>query len=195
VAAFRFSSVADSYAARTGSAREVGVIGAAVFPERFVPERSVPRPPRPLELPYSERRREEYDDAPDDLESGRGADKSAAPQAPAASGTPSARSSAEAAPEPSRRHGLGTEFGEAHGSSVREVAFVRANAGTPSVVLGARYNDREGLVALGIDVEPDTCGGWACDRDLGLRETATPFPVTERRYAAPPPCWRHGTCR
>ncbi len=50
VAAFRFSSVADSYAARTGSAREVGVIGAAIFPERFVPR------PRPLELPYADPR-------------------------------------------------------------------------------------------------------------------------------------------
>ncbi|MDB4981817.1 MAG: hypothetical protein JWM82_2569 [Myxococcales bacterium] len=192
VAAFRFSSVADSYAARTGSAREVGVIGAAIFPERYVPR------PRPLELPYSERRREEYDDAPADLEGGgRGADKSAASPPPVASGRPSTRSSSDAAaePAPSRRHGLGTEFGEAHDSSVREVAFVRASAGTPWVVLGARYDDREGLVALGIDVEPDTCGGWACDRDLGLRETATPFPVTERRYAAPPPCWRRGTCR
>jgi hypothetical protein len=203
VAAFRFSSVADSYAARTGSAREVGVIGAAIFPERYVPR---PPPPRPLELPHSERRRDELYETPDDLEGGggvgRGPDKASgpqapAPQAPAAAGAPSARSSAEAAPEPapSRRHGLGTEFGEAHGSSVREVAFVRANAGTPSVVLGARYNDREGLVVLGIDVEPDTCGGWACDRDLGLRETATPFPVTERRFAAPPPCWRDVACR
>ncbi len=34
VAAFRFGSVRDSYAARTGSARNVGVIGAAVFGER-----------------------------------------------------------------------------------------------------------------------------------------------------------------
>lgn len=34
VAAFRFASVADSYAAQTGSARNVGVIGAAFFGER-----------------------------------------------------------------------------------------------------------------------------------------------------------------
>lgn len=34
VAAFRFSSVADSYAARMGDARNVGVIGVAIFPER-----------------------------------------------------------------------------------------------------------------------------------------------------------------
>jgi hypothetical protein len=41
VAAFRFASVADSYAAQTGSARNVGVIGVALFGERgdaFVPE-------------------------------------------------------------------------------------------------------------------------------------------------------------
>jgi hypothetical protein len=40
VAAFRFSAVADSYAAQTGSARNVGVIGVALFAERgdtFVP--------------------------------------------------------------------------------------------------------------------------------------------------------------
>lgn len=34
VAAFRFGSVADSYASRTGSSRNVGVIGAAAFGER-----------------------------------------------------------------------------------------------------------------------------------------------------------------
>jgi len=34
VAAFRFSKVADSYAAQTGSARNVGVIGVAFFSER-----------------------------------------------------------------------------------------------------------------------------------------------------------------
>jgi hypothetical protein len=33
VAAFRFGSVANSYAARTGSARNVGVVGVAVFSE------------------------------------------------------------------------------------------------------------------------------------------------------------------
>src|SRR5277367_6492369 len=34
VAAFRFSDVRRSYAAKMGDARDVGVIGAAVFPER-----------------------------------------------------------------------------------------------------------------------------------------------------------------
>ncbi|MBX3185653.1 MAG: hypothetical protein KF819_01505 [Labilithrix sp.] len=41
VAAFRFAAVADSYAAQTGNARNVGVIGLAFFSERgdpFIPE-------------------------------------------------------------------------------------------------------------------------------------------------------------
>jgi hypothetical protein len=224
VAAFRFSSVADSYAARTGSAREVGVIGAAIFPERFVP------PPRPIEpTPYSYNRYRDYDrhGYPADEAEGYGSRGEAAPSArsksadasgPAPSTPPSADKPAAAPPAPlsgngssaaprgyaqeapSRRPGLGTEFGEAVGSSVREVTFMRANPSSPSVVLGARYNDRDGLVALGIDVDRDmyACGGatWGRDRDLELRQTANPFPVTDRRYAAPPPCWTAGgTCR
>src|SRR5262249_53291584 len=42
-AAFRFAAVADSYAARMGNARDVGVIGVAVFPERVYPQ-PLPRP-------------------------------------------------------------------------------------------------------------------------------------------------------
>jgi hypothetical protein len=41
VAAFRFAAVADSYAAQTGNARNVGVIGLAFFTEKgdsFIPE-------------------------------------------------------------------------------------------------------------------------------------------------------------
>ena len=142
VAAFRFSSVADSYAARTGSAREVGVIGAAIFPERYLPR---PRP-RPLELPYTDPRassppypeRERYPDA-DGLadEGGARAEhrsaKGAADAAPAPSaaapgpvgGGAATSGAGRGYAESSRRPGLGTEFGEAVGSSVREVTFVR----------------------------------------------------------------------
>jgi hypothetical protein len=205
VAAFRFSTVSGSYAARTGSAREVGVIGAAIFPERYVPR---PRP-RPLELPYtdprasapeteryhghglSEDRLESDGASPADKKSEAWNEPAAAPAAPWGAGAPAARSSAEA----SRRPGLGTEFGEAVGSSVREVAFVRESAGTPAVILGARYNDREGLVALGIEVDPAPCEAWACDRDRDLRQTANPFPGVERHYTAPPPCWNGRDCR
>lgn len=192
VAAFRFSAVADSYAARTGTAREVGVIGAAIFPERVVPR------PRPLEIPYGYPHASSqpgYD--ADARAEGRGgpSDKAASAGAPRAEAPASPSRSLAEAESARRRPGLGTEFGESVGSAVHEVSFTRANASIPAVVLGARYNDRDGLVAMGVDVEPDVCQGWACDRDLQLRETATPFPVTERRYAAPPPCWNGRACR
>jgi hypothetical protein len=204
VAAFRFSTVAASYAARSGAPRDVGVIGAAIFPERFVPR---PRPPRPLEVPYdgalNEPPASSYGrgggdrgaaEAEAEAPTGARAGDSSSAGAPAPEAAPAKRSRSLADSDSARRPGLGTEFGEAVDSAVREVDFVRANASVPAALLGARYNDRAGLVALGIDVEPQTCAAWPCDHDLELRETATPFPVTERRYAAPPPCWSGRVC-
>ena len=210
VAAFRFSSVADSYAARTGSAREVGVIGVAVFPERVTPPRPVYAPPR---VPYDpapwgydgsgagreQRNRSDGDFQPERHASKQKAGRAAAAEAPAAA-APRASSGnladgvgeAESSrgPAPSRRPGLGTEFGEAVTSPVRDVAFVRANHNNPAVILGARYNDREGLIALGIDVD-----GWNNgDDDLAWRQSATPFPASTRRYATPPAGWHQGCC-
>ena len=212
VAAFRFSSVGESYAARTGSARDVGVIGVAVFPERFVP------PPRPVYTPPPRYPEWRYDDRYGDggLGFAPPADKAATPhrgrdeetladesraKSSAASGSigpapaPSAsspRAEAESsAKAPSQRPGLGTEFGEATTSPVQEVSFARANATRPAVILGARYNDRDGLIALGIDVD-GCCGGY--DDDLAYRQTATPFPVRDRSYAAPPAGWQGGCC-
>jgi hypothetical protein len=188
-AAFRFSSVPHSYAAQTGSAREVGVIGVAVFPERTVPPVVRSRPqPLPYAAPHA--RRELYDE---DMEA------EAAPAPPSASGAPSR--SAPAAPSAKSealggrsanadslrrsRPGLGTEYGEAVTSPIYEVEFVRANAARPSAVLGVRYNDHDGLLAMGIPVDGDTCAS-----DADLRLSADPFPVADRRYAPPPAGWR-----
>ena len=64
-------------------------------------------------------------------------------------------------------------------------------------MLGARYNDREGLLAMGIPV--DTYYDQTCyspsdqynPYDEGdLRRSADPFPVVDRRFAAPPPGWQ-----
>jgi len=57
----------------------------------------------------------------------------------------------------------------------------------PAALLGARYNDREGLIAMGIPVDgyDDTCAS-----DADLRVSADPFPAADRRFAAPPPGWR-----
>jgi hypothetical protein len=196
-AAFRFSSVPDSYAARTGNGREVGVIGVAVFPERYLP------PPPPVYYPYPRRWDDvPYSDRSYDSLGGGPREKSAAPQpAPHASagdqgtgglgrsaGAPPASAAAEAQATPAKRArpGLGTEYGESVSSPIHEVEFVRANAARPAAFLGAHYNDHDGLLAMGIPIDtPETCYD-----DADLRNTADPFPASGGRYAAPPPGWR-----
>jgi hypothetical protein len=163
VAAFRFSSVPRSYASRMGDARDVGVIGVAVFPEDAPP---APRPlPRPLPHPWSE---QEEDGSLGGAGSAEGGAKASA-DAPAAA-SPELRAE--------KRRGLGTEFGEERDSAVTHVPFERASS-SPAALLSLRYDDRAGLVALGIDVDRRRDDAW-------LRATAEPF----RGYAEPPPGWR-----
>jgi len=186
VAAFRFSSVASSYAGRTGSTRDVGVVGVALFPERIEPQYPVLVPrPRPYPPRY-------YEEAPLGATRDKGAERSA-------DAAPEAKAARPASPPPhggygdgaladrerqTQRPGLGTAFGERLDSSVQEVPFVRQNSGSPSAILGLRYNDRAGLYAMGINVDGY---GYPYD-DSDLRRTAQPFP-THRRYANPPPGW------
>jgi hypothetical protein len=194
-AAFRFSSVANSYAARTGSAREVGVIGVAIFPERHEPPYRVYVPtPRPR--PYMRGRDDIYgygDEAQAAPPAAKSAPapsedraSSAAPPPPAAYGEGGlAQSERKAMRGPSSRPGLGTGFGERVESPVEEVPFVRQSASQPSTLLGVRYNDRAGLLAMGIDVDGD---GYY-DGEVYRRRTAQPFPNNQNRYATPPPGW------
>jgi len=60
--------------------------------------------------------------------------------------------------------------------------FVRANPRRPIAIAEVRYNDREGLAALGIPVDP-----MPYDYDLELRESANPFPGSP--FASPAPGW------
>jgi hypothetical protein len=165
-AAFRFSSVADSYAARTGAGREVGVVGVAIFPEKQLPPPPVISTPRRLDAPPP---------CCSELEdSSRAASQGAGQaQAPAASAPPEARRE--------KRSGLGTEYGEAVSSRIQEVQFERASS-RPAVTLGCRYDDRAGLLAAGIDVDRVS--------ESELRSTAEPFPGVDRQFAPPPPGWR-----
>ncbi len=188
VATFRFSSVADSYAGRQGRARDVGVIGVAFFPERA-----------PVSAPPVAARR--YDERFDDSAGPRAPAGGAAREANRAAAAPSkaeasppsgvagdegalaGESSSTVAPSRDReeRKGLGTEFGEARESHVEETEFVRVNATLPSDIVSFRYNDRAGLIALGMRVDPPV----VADADLRTRETADPFRAN--RFAAPPP--------
>lgn len=165
-AAFRFSSVPRSYAARMGDARDVGVIGVAIFPER---ERPRPRPVPMVPREYETR------------ESMRPSEPEAAPSAGASKSAPRT----DALRDDADRPGLGTEFGERRDSPVHEVAFQRANPRRPALVMGVRYDDRDGLIAAGVPVDPV----YARDDEVERRRRARPFPV-ERTYAQPPPGWR-----
>jgi len=80
---------------------------------------------------------------------------------------------------PRQRPGLGTEFGEQRYSAATFTRFVRA-ADRPVAIAELRYNDAEGLVALGIPVEPSPD-----ELELMTRETANPFPG-DTRFARPP---------
>jgi len=111
----------------------------------------------------------------------------AAPSAP-----PPAAAESRSAQAPSKRHeseprgsrdverpGLGTEFGEQRWSSVEYTTFQRQNPSHPASIVEVRYNDRRGLLALGIPV--DSCS----DDDAALRESAQPF--RQNQFASPPP--------
>jgi hypothetical protein len=195
VAAFRFSSVGNSYAGRKGQARNVGVVGVALFAERAE---------APMILPEAEiaRRRDANrdrwggdaggldDDSAETTVSRKSADRptgAGSAEAPARRIRPAPRppvtTDEEYAPphDPhccrDERPGLGTEFGERRHSSVRFTRFVRANQTRPTAFAELRYNDRDGLAALGI-----TPGHHISDDELTRRETAEPFPG----YAQPP---------
>jgi hypothetical protein len=167
VAAFRFSSVRDSYAGRTGHDRNVGVIGVAFFRER----------PRPVWRPQANIAKGAPSPAPSPASPP--AARSSADMGSGAGGAGGASTQSAPKAEAAERPGLGTEFGEAHSSSVEEVTFARAES-TPMTVAQLWYDDRDGLVARGISVPPRD----AREAEIELRESAQPF---AERFAQPPP--------
>lgn len=193
VAAFRFSSVKNSYASRTGSARNVGVIGVAIFREKLPPP-----PPPPVYAPDNRSENDDWDygeDSIDSLSSSSGAERKGAPAPRAQSNKAEGEQRATSQPHnrtmrsKSRRRsrsraGLGTAFGERRYSPIHEVTFEREHATRPTTVLGLRYNDRRGLIALGVDLDQ-----WKRRRERRLRLSATPFPAAHGHYATPPAGW------
>jgi hypothetical protein len=148
----------------------VGVVGLAVFGERQS------RPPVRVEPPWR-RPRQELGAAPAGPDGAR-----ATQDAPRSAPAPESAEGGTARLE--QRRGLGTEFGEEHLSHVDAVAFERESA-RPDALLTLRYDDRRGLLALGIDVDRRLARG----DDAWMRETAQPFPASPG-YADPPPGWR-----
>ena len=128
-AAFYFTSLGDSYAARTGRPGDVGVIGVAVFRKKHV------EPPQPISRIAPSAEKAQRDDAArnsGDLASGAGASAraQAAPSSPIATG-----------------HGRREE------SRARHVGFERAS-NDPTEVVTLHYDSRANLVAMGVIREP-----------------------------------------
>lgn len=124
-AAFYFTRLPDSYAARTGRPNDVGVIGVAVFRER---------PPPPVERRELEDRMQQAP-AP-----------SAAASADAQEATAGARAKRDSAGKAER---LGTGHGRSLDSRVAWTDFERASD-TPDRITAIYYDSRRNLVALGV---------------------------------------------
>jgi hypothetical protein len=174
VAAFRFTSPGDSYSSRVGTPENVGVIGAAIFPE-------APRAELAYRAPSSAEGRGEA------RRGSAGGLGSAGPRPAPAEAERSARdkAAAPAASAPLRERydestgddtsNIGTEYGETTRSEVSEVRFRRARASSPERVLTIRYDDYGGLVARGILPRP------------APRPVRGPSAFPVNRFAPPPP--------
>jgi hypothetical protein len=168
-AAFYFTQLPDSYAARTGRPDNVGVIGVAVFRRKPEPA-SIPAPIAP---PIS-RAEPEREDVP---YRDRAAPSSAAPATPqpgAAAGAAENRSEASSDRVVPRamEKGLGTGHGRSETSVVRNVAFERATP-APEEIVTIYYDSLRNLVAMG--VVPAPAAPWS---------TPQPFPG---RFVPDPP--------
>lgn len=127
IAAFYFTELPDSYAARTGRPENVGVIGVAVF------RKKQPEPiARPFAVPSAPLARQESGDA-----------REAAGASADASGELASRSNR--APEAK----LGTGHGRDESSQARYVAFERASA-NPAELITIYYDSHHNLVARGV---------------------------------------------
>jgi len=166
IAAFEFTALPDSYAARTGRPANVGVIGVAMFSERRTP-------------PIARR-----EVAPAEAE--RASSGAAEPARPAPA--PSAANDAlpaQAAPmqkaerlsdASADRSRIGTGHGEIENSSISYVAFQRAQP-TPNEIVTIHYDRAENLIAMGIMPPPYS----------PPVATTNPFPNSGRFVADPPP--------
>ena len=150
-AAFYFTALPDSYAARTDRPDNVGVIGAAVFRERAVQPAQRPFEPQP---PVASRR----DDGSDLRQSERRAKGQASGSLGAAGdAAASERSNAApaASPAPMRERDvakadkLGTGHGEREYSPTTQTAFERASS-SPAEIVQVRYDSYANLVATGV---------------------------------------------
>ena len=183
IAAFEFTSIANSYASRTGRPDDVGVIGVAMFRERV----AVPPPP-PVVLPQRdgsasssremERRKEASSAVAEAAPAGPAAQARSADSALGAEAAASAKGSLARSSPPAPS--LGTAHGRRETSHVGHTTFERAQS-TPDEVLRIRYDSRENLVAAGVIPVPPPPARWP------RPEGPSAFPGSDMGYVPDPP--------
>jgi hypothetical protein len=134
VAAFVFTALPESYAARTGRPGNVGVIGVAVFREYRPPRVSLRQP---VPLSGSGARGDEA----------RGSASGAARDSAAEPAAPAAEALMRALPRPEEK--LGTGHGERETSQASWTDFRRASP-SPSEMISMYYDSRANLITRGI---------------------------------------------
>jgi hypothetical protein len=201
VAAFFFTDLSNSYAARTGRPADVGVIGIALFRER--PSQRVYTPPQIAPFPSGTDASAQGTRPPPSPEAdatspsrllGQSAHAAAgttaaAPPSGNAAAAPPARSSAAppaersqpgelSVPAPSAK--LGTGHGAREYSLVQDTEFVRLHR-EPDEVIRIRYDSLENLVALGVVPQPAHTPG------APRPGAPNPFPRSHERAFVPDP--------
>ncbi len=183
VAAFHFTAAPASYAARTGRAAQVGVIGVAVFREK------APEPAAIAPEPYSQvplRERLGAAESAQAMNQDSSAAPSSAPPPPPAPAEATAKAQLDgglareesvasrrmAPARPAPR--LGTGHGEREGSWVGHTTFERRSQ-RPDELIRIRYDSRENLIALGV-IPPDA-----------MPRRPNPFPGSPTPRYAPDP--------
>ena len=152
--AFYFTDLGDSYAARTGRPRNVGVIGVAVFHELV----------RPMMSSFLRDKVLAHENEGDPRARAERAD-AAAPAAPAQDAARESGRLAASEPRQMLSNKLGTGFGRDEASLVQRVRFERATS-APAESISIQYDRRDNLIAMGV-----------LPRPRYAQQTPDPFPA------------------
>jgi len=152
--AFYFTDLGDSYAARTGRPRNVGVIGVAVFHELV----------RPMISSFLRDKVLAHENEGDPRARAERAD-AAAPAAPAQDAAGETGRLAASEPRQMLSNKLGTGFGRDEASLVQRVRFERATS-APAESISIQYDRRDNLIAMGV-----------LPRPRYAQQTPDPFPA------------------
>ena len=187
-AAFYFTDLGDSYAARTGRPQNVGVIGVAVFQEKAQPHvwrdfgkrLGAAQPVEPMAeadarpYPAPSRSMARQDAAADELSRSPASAPLPAPRSDMAAGDSRAAANESRAKESAEYAQkslgkIGTGHGRSEESRVTTVAFERATD-SPAETVAVQYDRRENLIAMGVLPRPH----------YAQRQQPDPFPAALR---------------